>query len=180
MILTTLGFLLIGLLVGIVSGMLGIGGGVILIPALMFFFEYKYTRAVGTTLAVMVPPVGLLAAWQYWREGHVDIHTAFWIALGFVLGAFFGALLKNAEILQQTNALRIAFALLLIYVAVRYLIETDSEVYSMALGLVSAAASLVAFLVLKAMGRHYRRRTLAEEIARRQQQQPPAEPDYYI
>jgi hypothetical protein len=50
----------------------------------------------------------------------------------------------------------------------------------MALGLVSAAASLVAFLVLKAMGRHYRRRTLAEEMARRQQQQPPAEPDYYI
>ncbi len=81
--------LLLGLAVGILSGLLGIGGGVIIIPALVFLFGLSQHQAQGTSLAVLVPATTILAAWTYYRQGHVNLKT-----VGLVwLGVFFGGLL---------------------------------------------------------------------------------------
>lgn len=69
--------ILIGLIAGAISGLVGIGGGVIIVPALIFLFGFTQHKAQGTTLALMIPPIGLLAAWTYYKQGAVDIKTAF-------------------------------------------------------------------------------------------------------
>jgi len=81
----------IGFSAGILSGLIGIGGGVVMIPALTFFLGYGQRLAQGTTLAAMVLPIGLLAAWKYYNEGFVNIPVAMIIALSFVAGGYLGA-----------------------------------------------------------------------------------------
>jgi hypothetical protein len=83
--------LLLGLVAGILSGILGIGGGIILIPAMVFLFGMSQHQAQGTTLALMVPPIGLLAAWAYYKQGFVDLKMAGFICLGFFVGGLLGA-----------------------------------------------------------------------------------------
>ena len=83
--------LLLGLVAGIFSGLIGIGGAIIIIPALVLFFGLSQHTAQGTTLALMVPPIGLLAAWIYYKEGFVDLKMAGLICLGFVVGGLVGA-----------------------------------------------------------------------------------------
>lgn len=80
-----------GLLAGTLSGLLGIGGGIIIIPALVYLFKMSQHQAQGTTLALMVPPIGLLAAWIYYKQGYVAIKPALLICLGFVIGGLLGA-----------------------------------------------------------------------------------------
>ena len=87
----TLGLLVVGLAAGVFSGMFGIGGGLIIVPALMFFFGMKDLEALGTSLAALIPPVGLLGAAQYYRGGHMQIKYAALIAVGLFIGAYFGA-----------------------------------------------------------------------------------------
>ncbi len=84
-------YLLVGLLGGVASGMLGIGGGVIMVPALAFLFGLSQHQAQGTTLALMVPPIGLLAAWTYYKGGFVDLKIAAFVCLGFFFGGLLGA-----------------------------------------------------------------------------------------
>ena len=84
-------FLLLGLITGILSGLLGIGGAIIIIPSLVLVFSMSQHMAQGTTLALMVPPIGLLAAWTYYKAGHVDFKVAALICLGFFIGGFIGA-----------------------------------------------------------------------------------------
>lgn len=81
----------LGLAAGVLSGLLGIGGGIILIPALIYLFGLSQQQAQGTTLALMVPPIGILAAWTYYKHGFVDIKIAALICLGFIIGGLFGA-----------------------------------------------------------------------------------------
>lgn len=88
-------YIALGLLAGVLSGLLGLGGGIILIPALIFFFGLSQHEAQGTTLAMMVPPVGILAAYSYYKQGHVDIQMAIFLCIGFFLGGFFGAKIAN-------------------------------------------------------------------------------------
>jgi uncharacterized membrane protein YfcA len=85
------GYILLGLTAGIASGFLGIGGGSILIPALVFIFGLSQHQAQGTTLALMVPPIGLLAAMRYYAEGNVKLSLAAFICLGFFVGGLIGA-----------------------------------------------------------------------------------------
>ena len=85
------GYLLLGLAAGILSGFVGIGGGVLIVPALVFIFGFSQQQAQGTTLAMLVPPVGILAAWTYYKHGFVDIKVAAVIVAGFVLGSWVGA-----------------------------------------------------------------------------------------
>jgi uncharacterized membrane protein YfcA len=87
----TFGLLLIGIIAGIMSGLLGIGGGTIVIPALVYLYGMSQHLSQGTTLAMMVPPIGLLAAWQYWRNGNVNIGWAAILCLGFFFGGLLGA-----------------------------------------------------------------------------------------
>jgi hypothetical protein len=88
---TVLLFISLGLLSGFLSGMIGIGGGVIIVPALVFLFGLSQHQAQGTTLALLVPPIGLLAAWTYYKHGFVDLRIAAFICAGFVLGGLLGA-----------------------------------------------------------------------------------------
>lgn len=84
-------FILLGLCTGIFSGLVGLGGGALLIPALIYLFGFTQHQAQGTTLAIMVPPIGLLAAWVYFKQGHVDIKTTAFIISGFFIGGYLGA-----------------------------------------------------------------------------------------
>jgi uncharacterized membrane protein YfcA len=79
--------LVVGIAAGVLSGLFGIGGGIIIIPVLVFFFGFSQHLAQGTTLALMVPPIGLLAAWAYYKAGFVDLKAAGLICLGFVAGS---------------------------------------------------------------------------------------------
>jgi hypothetical protein len=91
----SLGYGVLGLAAGAVSGLLGIGGAVVIIPALVFIFGFSQKTAQGTTLLLMVPPIGLLAALQYYRSGDVDLKAGVIIAALFFVGGFFGAKLAN-------------------------------------------------------------------------------------
>ena len=84
-------FLLIGLAAGVLSGMFGIGGGVVIVPALLFLVRMPVQTATGTSLAALLLPVGALGAWAYYRTGHLDLPAATWIAGGLFVGAWVGA-----------------------------------------------------------------------------------------
>ena len=84
-------YLLLGLITGIFSGLIGIGGAIIIIPVLVLLFGLSQHTAQGTTLALMVPPIGLLAAWTYYKDGFVDLKIAGLICLGFFVGGLVGA-----------------------------------------------------------------------------------------
>ncbi len=84
-------FMVLGLVAGVLSGLIGIGGGVIVVPALILLFGFTQHQAQGTTLALLVPPIGILAALSYYRQGNVNIAAASFIAIGFLLGSVFGA-----------------------------------------------------------------------------------------
>jgi len=84
-------YVMLGLFAGICSGIFGIGGATILIPILVFLLGFTQHQAQGTTLAAMVPPIGLLAAWRYWQAGHVKISVAAFICAGFFVGGLVGA-----------------------------------------------------------------------------------------
>jgi uncharacterized membrane protein YfcA len=83
--------LLLGLLAGVLSGLIGIGGGIVIVPALVLLFGLSQHTAQGTTLALMVPPIGLLAAWTYYKAGFVDLKMAAFICVGFFIGGLLGA-----------------------------------------------------------------------------------------
>ena len=84
-------YLLLGLAAGTLSGLIGIGGGILIVPALVFLFGFTQQQAQGTTLALLVPPIGIFAAWTYYQKGFVDIKIAAIIAVGFIVGSFLGA-----------------------------------------------------------------------------------------
>ncbi|MCU0843420.1 MAG: sulfite exporter TauE/SafE family protein [Spirochaetes bacterium] len=81
----------IGTVAGMASGLMGIGGGVVIIPALILMLGFDQHLAQGTSLAAMVPPIGLLAAYVYYKSGHVNIPVSALIAAGFIAGGMFGA-----------------------------------------------------------------------------------------
>lgn len=84
-------YFLLGVGTGILSGLIGIGGGVFIVPALVFLFGFSQQQAQGTTLALLIPPIGILAAWTYYQQGYVNLPVAGFICLGFLLGGLIGA-----------------------------------------------------------------------------------------
>ena len=80
----------IGILAGILAGMVGIGGGVVIVPALAYFAGFNQKLAQGTSLAVLLPPSGAFAFWQYYRTGNVDLRMAALIFVGILLGGWLG------------------------------------------------------------------------------------------
>jgi uncharacterized membrane protein YfcA len=108
-----MGYAVLGVVAGILSGVLGIGGGVIIVPALIFLFGMSQHQAQGTTLAMLVPPIGILAAYTYYRQGYVQVLPAALLAAGFFVGGLLGA--KLAVHLSNATLSRLfGIALLLI------------------------------------------------------------------
>lgn len=87
----TITYIILGLIAGVFSGFLGIGGGTIIIPVLVYLYGLTQHQAQGTTLALMVLPIGLLAALRYYYSGNVNIPMAVFICIGFFVGGFIGA-----------------------------------------------------------------------------------------
>ncbi len=87
--------LFIGLIAGILSGFFGIGGGVVIVPSLIYFLGFSQHKATGTSLAVLLPPIGLMAVLEYYRHGDVDLRAALFVALASLIGAGVGAILAN-------------------------------------------------------------------------------------
>lgn len=88
---TVLLLIIIGLAAGILSGLVGVGGGIIMVPALVLVLGFTQKQAQGTSLGIMLLPVGILAVLQYYKQGYLDFRTVFIIAGAFVVGGFFGS-----------------------------------------------------------------------------------------
>ncbi len=104
-------FLCIGLAAGILSGMFGIGGGVLIVPALVMLAHFPTRTALGTSLGALLLPVGLLGAYIYWENGHLNTRAALLIAVGMSLGVYAGARLAQtlpAPLLQRLFAVFVA------------------------------------------------------------------------
>lgn len=105
-------YLLLGLLVGALSGVVGIGGGILIVPALVYLFHMDQHKAQGTSLGALLAPIGILAFWEYYKAGNADLKAALLIALGFLVGGYFGGLW--AQKLPDVVLQRIFGALLII------------------------------------------------------------------
>ncbi len=114
-----LALIALGLAVGVMSGLVGIGGGIFLVPALVFLFGFEQHTAQGTTAALLVPPIGIFAAYTYYQKGYVDIRAALWICAGFVFGSYFGA---KIAVGVPKEVLRKGFGFLLLAVSARMII----------------------------------------------------------
>jgi hypothetical protein len=109
-------FVLIGLGAGVLSGLFGIGGGIVIVPALIFFAKFQPQMATGTSLGALLLPVGALGAWQYWKAGSLEWRPSLLIATGLFFGAFIGA---RIALTLPAPVLRKAFAVFLVLVAVQ-------------------------------------------------------------
>ena len=103
----------IGIVSGIMSGFFGIGGGVVIVPALVYLIGFTQHKATGTSLAVLLPPVGLAAVVEYYRRGNVDLRVAFIVAIGLLAGAWVGAHFANKI---SGPSLRLAFGIFVVLV----------------------------------------------------------------
>jgi len=112
-------YMVLGLVAGVLSGLVGIGGGIVVVPALVLLFGFSQHQAQGTALAMMVPPVGLLAAWTYFRQGHVDLTVAALLCLGFFFGGLLGARLATG---LSTETLEKVFGVILLVVSLKMII----------------------------------------------------------
>ena len=88
---TILILLVIGLLAGVLSGMVGVGGGIIIVPALVYFIGMSQHQGQGTSLAVLLLPVGIFAVYNYYKAGYVDVRSTLIIAATFLIGGFIGS-----------------------------------------------------------------------------------------
>ncbi len=108
--------LVLGVVVGVISGLVGIGGGALLIPALVMFYGMSQIKAQGTSLATLLLPIGIFAFWEYYKSGNVDLKLALIVAAGFAVGGWLGG--AWAQHLPAV-VLKRAFAVLLVVIATK-------------------------------------------------------------
>lgn len=113
-----IGLVILGLIAGGLSGLIGIGGGIIIIPALVLIFGLSQKMAQGTTLALLIPPIGILAALTYYKHGYVDLKVAAIIIVGFVIGSFIGA---KFAVRLPVDVISKVFAVTLIIIGIKML-----------------------------------------------------------
>ncbi len=114
LIMTEIAYIVVGIVAGIFGGLLGIGGGTIVVPSLVYFFHMTQHKAQGTILAAFLPPVALLAFMKYYQSGNVDLKAALFVAIGIFVGGFFGA---NISLSIPEPVLKKIFGIFLIVVA---------------------------------------------------------------
>jgi uncharacterized protein len=108
--------IIVGIMSGMLAGVFGVGGAIIVIPALVFILGLSQHEAQGTSLAFMLPPVGILATWNYWKAGHVNWKIALVLSLTFVVGAYLGS---HLSINISDKTLRRLFGGLMIIIAIK-------------------------------------------------------------
>lgn len=113
-------YILVGVTAGLLSGFFGVAGGIVVIPALIYMAGFNQLTAQGTSLAILLPPVGLLAFLQYYKSGHVDVRAAVIICVMLFIGAFFGAKMAHGV---SPVVLRKGFAVLLLVASVKMLFD---------------------------------------------------------
>ena len=111
-------YIIIGLVAGVLSGMFGIGGGIIIVPALVFLCGFDQLKAQGTSLAVLLPPVGILAFIEYYKKGQVNVQAGILICIFVIIGSVFGSKLVNYIPLSIVKK---GFAVLMILISVKML-----------------------------------------------------------
>jgi uncharacterized membrane protein YfcA len=171
--------LAVGLAIGLMSGMIGIGGGILIIPVLTLGLGFTQARANGTSLAMLLPPVGILAVLIYARAGNIDWRVAILLAIGFTAGAAIGGILVNRGLINPT-ALRILFGVLLLYVAGRTLFRTGGQARTALETTLLVAGVTMTYAVLKKLGRHWGSGAGYYAAVYRLRHQPSAEFDYEI
>lgn len=112
-------FALLGLVIGVLSGMLGLGGAVFIVPILIYVFGWPQHMAQGTTLAMLVPPIGILAVWKYYEAGHVDIKVATLMCAGFFVGGYFGGIFAEQ---MNGDTLRKMFGVALLAISIKMIL----------------------------------------------------------
>ncbi len=115
---TILLLILVGLVAGFLSGLIGIGGGVIIVPALVFLVGFSQKQAQGTSLGILLLPVGILAVIQYYKQGYINVNYVLIVALAFIAGGFFGS--KLALTLSDAKMKKI-FAMILLVISIKML-----------------------------------------------------------
>ena len=106
----------IGIVAGMLSGIVGIGGGIIIVPALVFFLGFSQLKAQGTSLGILLLPVGILAVIQFYKQGYIDMKTVGIVACSFVVGGYLGS--KIALALPQETVKKV-FAVLLLLISIK-------------------------------------------------------------
>jgi uncharacterized protein len=115
---TILIIILVGVAAGMLSGLVGVGGGLIIVPSLVYFIGFSQKTAQGTSLGLILLPVGILAVLQYYKQGHLDVKVVGILAIGFLAGSYFGSKIA-LSISQET--LKKVFAILMILIAIKML-----------------------------------------------------------
>jgi len=110
--------LLIGLLAGALSSLVGIGGGTVIVPGLVILLAMSQKMAQGTSLAIMLPPIGVLAVINYWKAGYVDFKVAGILCISFIIGSYFGS---KFAINLPDSVLKKIFGVFLLILAIKYL-----------------------------------------------------------
>ena len=126
---TILIIILVGIAAGILGGLVGVGGGIIIVPALVYFIGFSQKTAQGTSLGLIMLPVGILGVLQYYKQGHVDFRVVGILAVGFLAGSYFGS--KISLSLPQDTVKKV-FAILMVVIAIKMLFfdkpkKTDTE-----------------------------------------------------
>lgn len=116
-IVTILILVVIGLLAGVLSGLIGVGGGIIIVPALVYLLGLTQHSAQGTSLALMLPPIGILAAMNYYKAGALNVKYAIIISLAFIIGGYFGSKLSISYISEEN--MKKVFGIILLFVSVK-------------------------------------------------------------
>jgi len=171
-------FVVVGLGVGLVGGMLGIGGGVLVIPALVFLFGFSQKLAVGTSLAMLLPPIGIFALVRYWPDS-VSVRAAMFLAAGFAVGGYFGGWLANSHFVSE-RGLRMLFAFFLLYVAGNLLFRSENRVLAGIKTAIIIVGYGVVYVGARVLARRIERRLDVGEVYRGKLAGAPLAPDYEI
>lgn len=139
-------FVILGVAVGVLSGILGLGGGVFLVPALIFLFDFSPHEAQGTSLAVLIPPIGLFAALEYYRKGYIDFSVVGFICLGFIFGAYAGAFFVDSI---PVPTMRRIFGFFMFFIALQMVFTHPDQRFGSAVPAALGTALLAAVYYLE-------------------------------
>ncbi len=164
-------FILTGAIIGVASGMMGIGGAILLVPFLTLVFHFQHRTAVGTSLAMLQLPVGILGVLAYHKGGHVEIKTAAFLAVGYFGGAWLGSQIALAEIISQAALQRI-FGVFMIYVAFNMIFKSEEHAWATIVAIAAAATGWALFIAAKLIGKQLARPVTVQDALQHRLTQP--------